>query len=93
MVSMNEAHDSQPSRRFAGSFDDLASVELPPTTGWVVHEVLRSRSGLPQVWAWCRVSDDHPGYSEVVYTLNDGVTSADPGTNPQLGPVIVKVFC
>lgn len=68
-------------------------LEIPAAQGWVVHELLRARSGLPTVWAWCRVAEDQPGYSHIVYTLADGVTQADPGPNPTLGPVVVKVFC
>ena len=77
---------------------DFAELELPPAFGWVVHTV----EGKPQQlantthWAWCKVTDDYPGYSEIVFTLADGATPADPypnGEATRLGPVLFKVFC
>ena len=83
-------------------------VEAPPMHGWIVHQVV----GLPSMtagqvyWAWCRVSLDSHGYSEVHFTESDGITPADPypvrvdgdGTpidrerRVQLGPVLFKAF-
>lgn len=79
-------------------------IEMPPSEGWVVHEV----AGKPQAtstrthWAWCKVTTEGPGYTEIVFTEADGTTFADPYPKPtadgpdyrvRLGPVLFKVFC
>ncbi len=78
-------------------------LELPPMSGWVVHDV----AGKPQstsnqsFWAWCKVEADRPGYTEIHFTETDGSTPADPypkapGSAPRpvrLGTVLFKVFC
>jgi hypothetical protein len=67
---------------------------VPPAVGWIVHEITPTRSGQDTLWAWCRIQDDGPGYTDIVYTRTDGVTLADPGNRAgQLGPVVFKAFC
>ena len=78
-----------------GDFDEL---ELPPAVGWVVHLVEGKSQSLRGVthWAWCKVEAEQPGYSEIVFTLPDGATPADPYPNGEpthLGSVLFKVFC
>lgn len=68
-------------------------IELPPSIGWVVHLVEPTRQGGPQLMAWCKVSVDAPGYSEVTFFLLDGVTPADHTGDLRLGEVITKVWC
>lgn len=78
--------------------------DMPSPVGYVVHEV----EGKPQqtegtvFWAWCRVEADRPGYTDVLFTLTDGSTVADPYPKPTpdspdrplvLGHVVFKVFC
>lgn len=91
-----------PPESYGEVFGDL--IEMPPAVGWVVHLVV----GKPQVtqnheiWAWCKVTVDEPGYSEIVFTETDGSTPANPYPKPtpdspdfkvRLGPVVFKVFC
>lgn len=79
-------------------------IEMPPAIGWVVHLV----AGKPQqtqsreFWAWCKVTVDQPGYTDIVFTETDGSTIADPYPRPtadspllpvRLGPVVFKAFC
>lgn len=86
------------------------AFEFPAATGWVIHTV----EGKPQqtstrtLWAWCKVSTEGPGYTDIVFTETDGATHVDPypvryddntgvpldQPHPvQLGPVVFKVFC
>lgn len=72
----------------------LAAFELPPSTGWVVHEVVRVKDADPVVWAWCKVGVDEPGYTEVTFTKPDGSTLVDLGGDElRLGAVLFKVWC
>ena len=76
---------------------------MPAPVGWVVHLVSgRSQQATGDVWAWCKVTADDPGYSEVVFTETDGSTPADPYPKAtsdapdrplRLGAVVFKVFC
>jgi hypothetical protein len=89
--------------------EELMELEVPPMTGWVVHTAENkpaSTAGRP-IWAWCKVSQDGPGYSEIVFTEADGTTPVDPypvqrndagdaleaERRVQLGPVVFQVFC
>lgn len=72
----------------------------PPSTGWVVHEVYRYNETDAQLWAWCKVQVDAPGYTEIQYTEADGHTASDgphtggPRANRvRLGPVLFQVWC
>jgi hypothetical protein len=79
------------------------TLDPPPASGWVVHLT----EGKPQStqgtasWAWCKVEEGRPGYTEMHFTLPDGVTPTDPypsaaGAEPRpvrLGTVLFKVFC
>jgi hypothetical protein len=68
-------------------------LEEAPSTGWVVHEVVRPTETDAVVWAWCRVQIDGPGYTEVHFTEADGHTvTAGPGML-QLGRVLFQVWC
>jgi hypothetical protein len=92
--------DSMPFQQVPG---EVETLDLPPMSGWVVHDV----AGKPQstqnqtYWAWCRVEANQPGYVEIHFTEPDGSTPADPyppapdGTRRpvRLGPVLFKVFC
>ena len=79
-------------------------MDMPPPVGFVVHLVagLSQQNSGTEFWAWCKVTADQPGYSEIVFTLSDGSTIADPYPKPtedspqdpvRLGPVVFKVFC
>lgn len=85
-------------------FNEFDMIEIPPAVGWVVHLV----AGKPQQtqshehWAWCKVTVDEPGYTDIVFTETDGSTIANPYPRPtpdspqlpvKLGPVVFKVFC
>ena len=89
---------------FASDDFGFAEIEMPPAVGWVVHLV----AGKPQqtsgheMWAWCKVTADEPGYTDIVFTETDGQTITDPYPKPtldspdrpvRLGPVVFKVFC
>lgn len=66
----------------------------PPSTGWVVHEVVRVKDADPIVWAWCKVGVDAPGYTEVTFTRSDGTTHADIGSDDlRLGTVLFQLWC
>lgn len=65
----------------------------PPSTGWVVHEVARSREADESLWAWCKVQVDQPGYTEVYFTGIDGTTAASGPDHPRLGRVLFQVWC
>ena len=76
-------------------YDEL---EIQPAVGWVVHVVEGKPQHLSNTthWAWCKVEVDKPGYTEIVFTLPDGATTADPypnGEQVRLGVVLFKVFC
>lgn len=61
---------------------------------FVVHEVVNDRGDGSNVWAWCKLQPTgEAGYSEVSYTLDDGVTKVDRPVRGKLGPVVVKVWC
>lgn len=78
-------------------------MEFGPSVGYVVHKVV----GKPQQtegvahWAWCRVTTEGPGYTDITFTESDGKTIADPyphlpdtADRPvKLGEVLFKVFC
>lgn len=70
------------------------TIESMPSEGWVVHEIIQRRQGQQTMWAWCRVNVAEAGYTEVSYTLSDGVTAANPGDGTVLlGAVITKLWC
>lgn len=81
-------------------YDEL---DVPPVSGWVVHEVVGKPQQTSNVkhWAWCRVEAERPGYTEIHFTLTDGSTPADPYPEDpagrrrpvRLGDVVFKVFC
>lgn len=88
---MNPMSDQQPN--YPG-FPVPDALDVPPATGWVIHEVRRARASEPLIWAWCQVTDQGPGYTQITYTLTDGVTQPDhTPTRPELGPVITRIFC
>ena len=59
-----------------------------------MHEVARATETSTVVWAWCKVQVDEPGYSEVVFTHDDGHTPADaPPQGLRLGRVLFQVWC
>lgn len=76
---------------------DQPEIVRPPAVGFVVHEVLNTPPQPPTVWwAWCTVIEGTPGYGEITFTLDDGITPADavfPSSGrPKLGPVLFKVW-
>jgi hypothetical protein len=88
-MSDTPATESQPTQPFYG----FEGYEVPPQSGFVVHQLLQRSSAQPIMWGWCLVAEGQHGYSSVSFTYNDGVTVADPGPDFQLGPVLFKVFC
>lgn len=80
--------------RATARFGPVAGVlQDVPSLGWVVHELHRQKENQPILWAWCRVSVDEPGYSEVHFTASDGTTIVDGPAAFRLGAVIVKLWC
>lgn len=58
-------------------------------TSWVVFECRDERG--QALWAWGKV-EDAPGFTEVTYTLPDGLTFADvEGEPPRLGAFLFRV--
>lgn len=86
------AVDAQPSKPFYGTLNDMG--EIPPQTGFVVHQVVSMPQGRGTVWAWCKIVEGQPGYADMAFTEPDGVTEPDmSGIRVVLGPVLFKVFC
>lgn len=103
-MSSEESRSNLPFSTLPGEFVEGTLLEAPDPVGWVVHVAV----GKPQatenqtIWAWCKVEAEKPGYTEIVFTLSDGTTPADPYPKPtddspqrpvRLGPVLFKVFC
>lgn len=75
--------------------DDFNPEFRPPAIGFVVHEVLNPVNANDRLWAWCQVTENLPGYSEITLTRNDGTTSVDPDKvngRIQLGPALFQVW-
>ncbi len=104
MFGMTDSATEMPTQPVPDEFGFGELIEMPPPEGWVVHLV----EGKPQQtqgsthWAWCKVTLEGPGYTEVVFTEADGQTIANPYPKPtpdspdrplRLGPVLFKVFC
>jgi len=101
---MTDSNADMPVTILTGDEYGFAGLDMPPPVGFVVHLV----SNLPQqtqgreFWAWCKVTADQPGYTDIMFTHTDGQTIADPYPLPtedspvrpvRLGPVVFKVFC
>lgn len=72
---------------------ELAQFDVP-SVGWVVHELVRRDEHTQIVWAWCKVGVDEPGYTEMSFTADDGISLADPPRGSvHLGSVLFKVWC
>lgn len=100
---MSDSATEMPIQPVPDDGDEFGILEMSPAVGWVVHKVV----GKPQQtegivhWAWCRVTTEGPGYTDIVFTESDGTTVADPyphlpatADRPvKLGEVLFKVFC
>lgn len=101
---MTDSNADMPVTILPGDEYGFTELEMPAPVGFVVHQVggLSQQNSGGEFWAWCKVTADAPGYTEIVFTLTDGSTIADPYPRPtkdslpdpvRLGPVVFKVFC
>lgn len=60
----------------------------PPRT----YVVMEARIWGRNVWAWCEVNGDGPGFTDITYTEADGISIVDaPGIQHQLGRFLFTV--